>query len=184
MNAAAVSAGVTPGEDVLIRIADAAEIAAVGKLGRQAYESTYSLEPEYLDEIEDAASRAVTADLWVAVDRVSGELLGTITAPRPGERLQDDTAADEMDIRLLAVAPAARGRGVGQLLMNHSASLARARGARRIVLHTGDIMVGAQRLYERLGYERIFERETWFEFNGERREIWAYGLDLELDMAA
>lgn len=162
--------------ELRIRLAREHELIAAGRLVRRAYETAYRLEPEYLEEIGDAVGRSRSAQVWVAVDAGSGELLGSITTPFPGERLQNDTAIGEMDLRLLGVAPAARGRGVGERLMQHCLELARERGAQRVVLHTASQMAPAQRLYERMGFARIPEREYEFTAAGERRLLMAYGI--------
>lgn len=61
------------------------------------------------------------------------------------------------EVRLLAVAPSARGRGVGAALMNECIRRARTAGASALTLHTTDLMQAAMRLYERLGFERARE---------------------------
>ena len=61
------------------------------------------------------------------------------------------------EVRLLAVAPSARGRGVGAALMNECIQRARSAGATALTLHTTDLMQAAMRLYERLGFERAQE---------------------------
>ena len=58
------------------------------------------------------------------------------------------------EVRLLAVAPEARGRGVGVTLMHECIRRARQSGAAALTLHTTDIMQAAMRLYERLGFRR------------------------------
>ena len=58
------------------------------------------------------------------------------------------------EVRLLAVAPSARGRGVGAALMNECIQRARTAAATALTLHTTDLMQAAMRLYERLGFER------------------------------
>lgn len=59
------------------------------------------------------------------------------------------------EVRLLAVAPAARGAGVGRLLMEACIGRARGAGAQAITLHTTDMMSTAMRLYERMGFARV-----------------------------
>lgn len=54
----------------------------------------------------------------------------------------------------LFTAPAARGKGVGRLLMNTARDFARLMGARGMTLETATDNVTAQRLYESLGYVR------------------------------
>ena len=66
-----------------------------------------------------------------------------------GERI-----LDAPEVRLLAVAPEARGRGVGEALMRECIRRARLAGAGSITLHTMPMMAAAMRLYERLGFAR------------------------------
>ncbi|VVO44700.1 GNAT family N-acetyltransferase [Pseudomonas fluorescens] len=54
----------------------------------------------------------------------------------------------------LFTTPAARGRGVGTLLMNTARTFAQLTGAKGLVLETATDNLGAQRLYELLGYVR------------------------------
>jgi GNAT superfamily N-acetyltransferase len=63
----------------------------------------------------------------------------------------------EPEVRLLAVAPAARGRGVGVTLMHECIRRAHQSGAAALTLHTTDVMQTAMRLYERLGFGRAPE---------------------------
>lgn len=165
-------------ETIEIRRVRPEEYAPVGAMVRAAYEGDYTLNDEYLAEIEDVAGRDQISEVLVAVDRASGDLLGSITVPRPGERLIDDTAENEFDVRLLGVSRAARGRGVGEAIMRHAAELARRRGLDRVVLHTGEQMISAQRLYERLGFVQIPEREFTIERDIGPLRVLSYGLDL------
>lgn len=152
------------------------EYSSVGRIVRAAYESAYALDAGYLAEIEDIAGRDAGAEVLVAEE--GGRILGSVTIPRPGERQLSDSAPDEMDVRLLGVAPEAKGAGIGAILMMHCATVARERGMRRLVLHTGEQMVAAQRLYERLGFVRIPERAFTIQVADGPRKIYAYGLDL------
>lgn len=62
------------------------------------------------------------------------------------------------EVRLLAVAPSARGQGVGAALMQECMQRARHSGARALALHTADIKNAAmRRLYERMGFQRAPE---------------------------
>lgn len=81
-------------------------------------------------------------------------------------------------VRLLAVAPAARGRGVGAALMAECARRARRAGNRALALHTMDMMRAARRMYARLGYVRAPELDIE-PLPGVT--IPAYRLDLEAD---
>jgi ribosomal protein S18 acetylase RimI-like enzyme len=66
---------------------------------------------------------------------------------------------DEAAFRMLVVDPAVQGRGVGELLVTTCLDRARAAGRRRMVLSTDPRMAAAQRLYQRLGFTRLPERD-------------------------
>ena len=61
------------------------------------------------------------------------------------------------EVRLLAVAPSARGLGVGEALMRECVARARRAGAERLALHTTPMMAAALRLYTRMGFARAPE---------------------------
>ena len=58
------------------------------------------------------------------------------------------------EVRLLAVAPAARGQGVGAALVRECLRRARQAGATALTLHTTDLMQAAMQMYERMGFMR------------------------------
>jgi ribosomal protein S18 acetylase RimI-like enzyme len=80
----------------------------------------------------------------------------------------------ELDWRLLAVAPEARGRGLGRLLTEFMVMLAVERGLRRVVMNSGTDMLAAHALYESMGFVRLPERENPPGIEPTR----TYGLDL------
>ena len=84
------------------------------------------------------------------------------------------------EVRLLAVAPAVRGKGVGEALMRECIRRTRRSGATTLALHTTDLMRAAMRLYTRMG----FQREPALDFHP-RPEITVKGyvLDLQGDAA-
>ncbi len=90
-----------------------------------------------------------------------GAIVGTVLLYPAGAAIAtpDGAAVTEAwpEVRLLAVAPAARGRGIGAALMQECVRRAQHSGARALTLHTADIMEAAMRLYERLGFRRAAE---------------------------
>ncbi len=61
---------------------------------------------------------------------------------------------DHGEIKRMYVAPAERGRRIGQALLQALEDAARAQGRRRALLETGRDQIAAVRLYERCGYTR------------------------------
>jgi ribosomal protein S18 acetylase RimI-like enzyme len=136
---------VAPGEHVI-----AGEIVASAYL---AFPEVATDEP-YLAELRDVAGRAAVVPVLVAVDERTGTLVGTVTyVPGPGP-LAESEGPDEAGIRMLAVAPEARGRGAGRRLVEACLERARRDGRRRVVLYTLPEMTAAHALYRDLGFER------------------------------
>jgi GNAT superfamily N-acetyltransferase len=107
----------------------------------------------YEAELAAVADRAGVAEVLVDVGP-HGRLLGGVTyIPGPGP-LAWFAGADEAGMRMLAVDPAAQGRGVGARLVAACIERAGAGGKRRLLLHTTAPMTVAHRLYERAGFHR------------------------------
>ncbi|MFT4415687.1 GNAT family N-acetyltransferase [Fredinandcohnia humi] len=62
---------------------------------------------------------------------------------------------DYPEIRMLAVAPEARGKGVASALLSECIQRSKVKGYQTIGLHTGDFMQNALKLYEKHGFERL-----------------------------
>lgn len=112
----------------------------------------------YAATLADTESRHRMAEVLVAVDG-AGEVLGTVTVVPPGTPFAEISRPDELEFRMLAVAPPARRRGVGELLVRAVLDRARDRGVCRVVLCSSVGMASAHRLYERLGFLRLPERD-------------------------
>jgi GNAT superfamily N-acetyltransferase len=63
------------------------------------------------------------------------------------------------EVRLLAVPPQERGKGIGQVLMDECVTRARGIGARALGLHTTTVMEAALRMYLRMGFVRVPETD-------------------------
>jgi GNAT superfamily N-acetyltransferase len=152
---------------VILRLADPAdpdELAAVGALTLAAYLADGYLDgPDdgYADDLRAAGDRARDAVLAVVVDELGGTVLGTVTYCVAGTPWAEVSHDDEAEFRMLAVAPEARGRGIGAALAAWCLDRARAEGRSAMVLSTLTVMHTAHRLYERLGFVRTPERDWW-----------------------
>lgn len=174
-------------DDLRIRLMRDDEADEVSALVEGAYAGDYRLNASYRAEIAAVAERARLHQVWVATDAASGLLLGTASTPGPGQAISPLAREGELDFRFLGVASAARRRGIGASLVEHVLRLARIRALTRVVLNTGPDMLAAQRLYDRLGFERLHEREYRFERpDGSSFLMMAYGRDVaeETDRSA
>ena len=146
--------------DLGIRRARESELAAVGALTVDGYDSEgYLLRDDgtrdegYAAWLADAARRSREAVLLVAVER--DVLLGTVTWCPPGSANREvATLPHQGELRTLAVAPAARGRGVGGALVDRCLAEARSSDLTEVVLSSLPQMLPAHRLYATRGFVR------------------------------
>lgn len=133
---------------------------ALGRLTVAAYhalEDVMHHQDAYDRRLRDVATRATTSCVLVAVTP-TGELLGGVTfVSGPEDPYSEELREGEAGIRMLAVDPAHQRAGVGRALTEECLARARAAGRRRLVLHTGDWMPAAIRLYEGMGFHRLPE---------------------------
>jgi ribosomal protein S18 acetylase RimI-like enzyme len=170
-----------PVREIVVRPARASELGRAGKISVAAYQADGWIPPghSYTDRLADAARRAREAELLVAVDS-DGHVLGTVTVCLPGTPWSEISRPGELEFRMLAVDPPARGRGVGGALVAAVVRRAHELGASRVVLSSLAEMRAAHRIYRRLGFARMPERDWAPE---ERMALQAYALDLEVGVA-
>ncbi len=148
--------------DIRIREANPTEHTALGDLTARAYLDDGLLDfgesDPYLPVLKDVAARAAAAEVLVAVE--GDRLLGGVTFVPAGGPVADIARPGEAEIRALAVAHEARGRGAGEALVRACLDRARAtEGCTAVVLSSQRAMHTAHRLYERLGFVRTPERD-------------------------
>ena len=163
----------SPVGSLRVEAATPADFPRIAELTAGVYRDERLAPEEYQRELRDVAGRAERAELLVARD---GEtVVGSVALVLAGEFGEITDSDDEAAFRMLVVDPAARARGIGELLVRACLDLARSVGKRRMVLSTDPKMVAAHRLYERLGFRRLPERD-WSPLPGVH--LMAYGLDL------
>ncbi|MFJ5758822.1 GNAT family N-acetyltransferase [Neobacillus sp. NPDC093182] len=86
---------------------------------------------------------------------------------------------DYPEIRMLAVLPEMRGKGVAAALVAECIQRAKAKGCHAVGLHTGEFMETAMKLYERMGFERLPQHD--FEPANDGIIVKAYRLSLNKD---
>ncbi|MFI2363485.1 GNAT family N-acetyltransferase [Promicromonospora sp. NPDC019610] len=171
---------------VVVRRVRDDEHRAVAEVLVTAYTHDFEISDSYRHSLGAVSRWASEHEVWVAVpagEAGAGDatrVLGVVVTPALGGPALSALAQDgELDFRLLATHPDARGGGVGETLVRHVIGLARDRGARRVVMNSGDQMRAAHRLYERLGFGRLPERETRVvETKQGPTRLLAFGLDI------
>jgi ribosomal protein S18 acetylase RimI-like enzyme len=176
MNAAALNQK----ERLHLRDARLDELDEVARLLREAYLEyqkflTREVWEGYLQDIMNVRGRLGVAELIVA--ELGGELAGAVTlylkTYGPQREMWPEGWAG---VRLLAVRPSCRGRGIGRALMDECIRRCRGRGIRTVGLHTTVMMEVARGIYERMGFVRIPEYDF---YPRPGVVVMAYKLDLE-----
>jgi ribosomal protein S18 acetylase RimI-like enzyme len=158
---------------VQVESAGPADFAAIAELTVRVYLDERLASEGYAAQLADVAGRADRSALLVVRD--DGRVVASVALVLDGDFGEITESEDEAAFRMLVVDPAVRGRGVGEVLVRTCLDRARAAGKRRMVLSTDPRMAAAHRLYERLGFTRLPERD-WSPLPGVN--LMAYGLDL------
>lgn len=142
---------------MIIREARVGEHDALRRLMLEAYDEYHLIFDdvvfgEYAEEIADVEGRLQTSVLIVAEE--DGRLLGAVTyfPAGSGGGYDDSWPRAWAGVRLLAVPPHARGRGIGRVLTQACIERARSEGADVLALGTTDYMKTARAMYERMGF--------------------------------
>ena len=156
-----------------VRLARPDELGEVGRLTGEVYvgEGYIATTDDYVHQLADADRRSREAELWVAVE--GDVVLGTVTFCPLGSAYREIGRDDEGEFRMLAVAAAARGRGVGRTLVEHCLARSRDLGYAGVRISTMDRMTDAHRVYERLGFARS-PADDWEPVPGVR--LWSYAI--------
>lgn len=171
-------------DELHLRDARSADRAVIASLTMRAYaEYAHVMTPRGWAALEDALRRSLADDTGVTriVAELEGRIVGSVALYDPGHAQYSglDSAAAWPEVRLVAVDPAVRGRGVARALVLECVRRARAAGATTLGLHTSESMHTARRLYEQLG----FVRDPDHDFQPPGAELVA-GYRLPLDDAA
>ena len=129
----------------------------------------------WFEYMMDIRGRLIDSQLIVAESE--GRLAGTVTlylkcSLQSHERWPEGWAG----IRLLAVHPDFRSRGIGRTLIEECIRRSRNNGNIAVALHTSEIMAAARRIYEKMGFIRVPE----FDFSlGTGTLVTSYRMDLK-----
>ena len=120
---------------------------AFERLNREWIENFFVLEPADREVFADPKRSIVVPGGQIFFVLEGSLVQGTCAVLRHG--------SDECEIAKMAVAPEARGRGYGDLLMQAAIRFARDIGARRIIIVSNTVLEPAIRLYQKHGFVRV-----------------------------
>jgi GNAT superfamily N-acetyltransferase len=127
---------------------------AVNELARAAFHELrdhYNDWPALSRNIGNMASLAESGELIVAT--IHEEPVGAVAYVGPGKKKREFFPIEWPILRMLVVAPAHRGKGIGRALTTECIRRAQRDGAPLIALHTTPIMKVALPMYERMGFK-------------------------------
>jgi ribosomal protein S18 acetylase RimI-like enzyme len=145
---------------IVIRDAAPEEVDKIEALVKAAYLEFRPLFPEkvwqaWMDNIRETVHSP--AGMLLAAER-GGEIQGVVKFyPDASQSGMGHWPEGVAAIRILAVVPAARGRGYGNLLARECLRQAREMQISTIFLFTGEFMHAARHIYEKLGFQRAPE---------------------------
>ena len=147
-----------------VRVALPEDRDSLVRLTRAAYaEYAHLMAPSAWAALEAAIESSLADDRGVIrlVAEVDGAIGGSAALYAPDAAAYGSLASATPwpEVRLVAVAPSARGRGIARALVEECIRRARASGATALGLHTSRSMRAAMRLYERLGFVRDPEHD-------------------------
>ena len=149
--------------EVVIRAPRVEEYERIGELTAAAFVDGGSpADGPYADQLRDVRGRADHCELLVAVDQLGAAaetILGAVCFVTPDSPLAEVCHAGEAEFRMLAVDPAAQGRGAGEALARACLQRAREGGFAAVAISTAERSSAARHLYTKLGFVRIPERD-------------------------
>jgi len=148
----------------LVRTARPTDRGAIARLTLAAYrEYATIMEPSAWNALDQAVRSSLVDDTGVTriVAELDGTLVGSAALYAPDSAAYGDLVAFTSwpEVRLVAVDPKVRGRGVARALVEECIRRARASGATALGLHSSRSMRVAVQLYERMGFVRDPERD-------------------------
>jgi len=143
-----VNAGdIKTGTAITVRRAVANDAAAIAALLFKAF-------VEYRSLYTDKGFEATTPEREEIEERINKKAVWLVMdGNTPAGTVSVFPQKDQLYVRSLAVSPEARGKGIGEMLMEHVHEMAFASGCSCIKLTTTPFLLAAIKLYEKFGFE-------------------------------
>jgi ribosomal protein S18 acetylase RimI-like enzyme len=133
------------------------EIASVSVVSYQEYAEALTPENwEIMKQTLSSISRFAEPATFI-VGEHNNRVIGSVAYYSPGYSDIRIFPSDWASIRLLAVLPEYRGRGIGKALTQTCIERAKRDGAEVIGLYTSELMVTAREMYAQLGFQQDIE---------------------------
>ncbi|MBB3129692.1 GNAT superfamily N-acetyltransferase [Paenibacillus rhizosphaerae] len=152
-------------EELILRDAKDSERELIAEVMLESYQQyAFDMPQERWEQYRDSIRNSVYGNAPYAriVAEIDGRIIGSVQMFLSSEAAygNPEMGIHSPIIRLLAVHPSARGRGVATALIREAARRSLELGATTLNLHTSDMMASAVKLYERLGFQRHYETDT------------------------
>ncbi len=135
------------------RPADAAPVNALALLAFEQFKDAYDDWPTFQARIATMSELAAGGEIIVAEH--AGQIVGAVAYVGPGAPKAAFFQPEWPIMRMLVVAPSARGHGIGRALADECIGRARRDGAAVFALHTSELMHVALPMYQRMGFNRV-----------------------------
>ena len=147
----------------------------VNDLAVQAFEQfkdAYTDWPVFRSKIANMSALAEEGEIIVA--ERDGRIVGAVAYIGSGKPKAEFFRAEWPIMRMLVVAPEARGQGIGRALAQECLGRAKRDGASVFALHTSELMQVALPMYQRMGFKW---RSTAPMIHGVKYDVYAKQLD-------
>lgn len=130
---------------------DGEDVSKIAVSAFEQYKELYDDWDVFVSKIAAMPSLAESSEIITA--KIDGEIVGAVAYVAPHKPKAEFFEPEWAVIRMLVVAPKARGLGIGKALTQECIDRAKRDGANTIALHTSEIMQTALAMYLRMGFE-------------------------------
>jgi len=123
------------------------DIGAFEALNLEWIQAHFEVEPTDLETLRDPQGKVLDTGGRILMARLDGEAVGTVALIPMG--------GDRFELAKMAVAPRARGLGIGERLGRAALETARRLGAERVFLESNRALTPAISLYRKLGFREV-----------------------------
>jgi ribosomal protein S18 acetylase RimI-like enzyme len=139
---------------LVVRTARESERAAADRVASRAFGEYEREFPDWIPILRDKrpmTQLAMDGELVVAEE--DGVIMGAVGYLAPGRSKESVFRSDWAVLRMMAVDPAHRGKGLARILADECARRARRDGAAALALYTSPAMTIAIAMYKRMGFK-------------------------------